>query len=271
MPTTPTPLLVWDAVGERLYETGNDKGVVYPYNTTRNAYTGGEAWNGLTAVTESPSGAEATDLWADNTKYLVLRSAEQYGGTIEAYTYPDAFAACDGSAEISAGVTIGQQTRKTFGLAYRTLIGNDTELSDHGYKLHLVYGCTASPSSKNYSTVNDSPEGVTMSWEYSTVPVEVAGHKPTSTVVIDSTKVAAEKLANLEAALYGVKGGDTYTEFSGEAFVAHTVYFERTGTEGSYVYVKTDDVTPQSGTTYYTNGEKEAYLPLPAEVVTLLA
>lgn len=265
-----TPLLSWDQTGERLYETGNDRGVVYPYNTTSKAYTGGEAWNGLTAVTESPSGAEATDLWADNIKYLTLRSAEQFGGTIEAYTYPDAFAACDGSAEIASGVKIGQQTRKTFGLSYRTLIGNDTEASDYGYKIHLVYGCTASPSSKNFSTVNDSPEAVTMSWEYSTVPVEVSGHKATSTVEIDSTKIAAGKLAVLEDALYGVKGGDTYTEFTGEAFVAHTVYFTRTGTEGSYVYTKTTDTTPQQGTTYYTNGEKEVYLPLPAEVVTLL-
>ena len=269
--STPTPLLKWDQTGERLYETGNKKGVVYPYNTTAKTYNGGEAWNGLTGVTESPSGAEATDLWADDIKYLVMRSAEQFGGTIEAYMYPDAFAACDGSAEISTGVKIGQQTRKMFGLSYVTTLGNDTELNDYGYKIHLVYGCTASPSSKSYSTINDSPEALTFSWEYTTVPVDVSGHKPTSTVEIDSTKVAAEKLAVLEEALYGVEGGDTYTEFTGETFVAHTIYYTRTGTEGAYVYTVTTDTTPQQGTTYYSNGAKEPYLPLPAEVVTLLS
>lgn len=268
---TSTPLLKWDQTGERLYETGNKKGVIYPYNTTAKAYDSGAAWNGLTGVTESPSGAEATDLWADDVKYLTMRSAEQFGGTIEAYTYPDEFGLCDGSAEIATGVTIGQQKRSTFGLSYVTTLGNDTEMNDYGYKIHLVYGCSVSPSQRGYSTINDSPEAITFSWEFTSTPVAVAGHKDTSIVIIDSTKIAAEKLANLEEALYGVEGGDTYTEFTGAAFVAHTVYYTRTGTEGAYVYTVTTDTTPQQGTTYYTNGAKSPYLPLPAEVVTLLA
>jgi hypothetical protein len=229
------------------------------------------AWNGLTGVTESPSGAEATDLWADDIKYLTMRSAEQFGGTIEAYTYPDEFGLCDGSAEIATGVIIGQQKRSTFGLSYVTTLGNDTEMNDYGYKIHLVYGCSVSPSQRGYSTINDSPEAITFSWEFTTTPVAVAGHKDTSIVTIDSTKIASEKLAVLEEALYGVEGGSTYTEFTGAAFVAHTVYYTRTGTEGSYVYTVTTDTTPQQGTTYYTNGAKSPYLPLPAEVVTLLA
>lgn len=193
--------LVWDQSSERLYETGVDRGVLYP--VTNNAYGTGVAWNGLTAVNESPSGAEPSDIYADNIKYLTLRSAETFGATIEAYTYPDEFAECDGSAEVATGVTIGQQTRKSFGLCYRTLVGNDTDGQDHGYKLHLIYGCTASPSEKSYQTVNDSPEAITFSWEVSTTPVNVEGHKPTAQLIVDSTKVDAAKLATLEAQLYG--------------------------------------------------------------------
>ena len=193
--------LVWDTTGERYYETGVKKGVLYVQ--TSGAYPKGVAWNGLTAVTESPSGAEATALYADDIKYLNLMSNEEFGATIEAYTYPDEFAACDGSAALVDGVMIGQQKRSAFGLCYRTALGNDTDGSDYGYKLHLVYGCQAAPSEKAYATINDSPEAITFSWEVTTTPVEVTGHKPTSCITIDSTKVDAEKLAALEDILYG--------------------------------------------------------------------
>lgn len=201
--------LVWDDTGKRTYETGVDHGVLYPINTVNNKYDNGVAWNGLTAVSESPSGAEATDLYADNIKYLSMRSAETFGATIEAYTYPDEWAACDGSAELVDGVSIGQQSRKTFGLCYRTVIGNDVSGNDYGYKLHLIYGCTASPSEKGYSTINDSPEAITFSWEVTTTPVNVTGFKPTACVIIDSTKADPTCLVALEAILYGSdEGGD---------------------------------------------------------------
>lgn len=193
--------LVWDNTGERLYETGVSKGVLYI--PTAGVYNKGVAWNGLTAVTESPSGAEATPLYADDIKYLNLMSNEEFGCTIEAYTYPDEFAECDGSASLSDGVYIGQQARKTFGFCYRTVIGNDTENNDHGYKLHLIYGCLAAPSEKSYATINDSPEAITFSWEVSTTPVNVSGHKPTACITIDSTKVEPSKLTALETTLYG--------------------------------------------------------------------
>lgn len=194
--------LVWDQTGERLYETGVKQGVLYP-QATDGKYPKGVAWNGLTTVTESPSGAEATPLYADDIKYLNLISTEELGGTIEAYTYPDEFAECDGSAAIATGVYIGQQPRKTFGLSYRTTLGNDVDSNAYGYKLHLVYGALASPSEKAYATINDSPEAITFSWEFSTTPVNVDGFKPTANIVIDSTKVKAENLANLEKILYG--------------------------------------------------------------------
>lgn len=193
--------LVWDVVGERNYETGVSKGVLYPM--VSGAYPKGVAWSGLTTVTETASGAEATPLYADNIKYLNLMSVEELGGTIEAYTAPDEFGACDGTAELTTGVSIGQQPRQTFGLAYQTIIGNDTENNKHGYKIHLVYGALASPTERSYATVNDSPEAMTMSWEFSTTPVSVTGFEPTSLVVIDSTKVDAEKLAAFEAIIYG--------------------------------------------------------------------
>lgn len=198
--------LVWDQVGERLYETGTKKGVLYPFES--NAYAKGVAWNGLTAVTESPSGAEATAIYADDIKYLNLRSAEEFGATIEAYTYPDEFAECDGSAYIAPGIKIGQQKRKMFGFSYTTTLGNDTEGDDHGYKIHLVYGATASPSEKSYQTINDSPEAITFSWEVATTPVEVKGFKPTATLEIDSTKVDADKLTALEDILYGTENAE---------------------------------------------------------------
>lgn len=193
--------LVWDQSGQRFYETGVDRGVLYVQE--KGLYSKGVVWNGLVSVTESPSGAEATAVYADNIKYLNLVSAEEFGASIEAYTYPDEFAQCDGSAEIATGVMIGQQARKAFGLCYRTLIGNDVDGTDHGYKIHIIYGALAAPSEKAYSTVNDSPEAMTLSWELTTTPVSVAGFKPTACVTIDSTKVDAEKLAALEAILYG--------------------------------------------------------------------
>ena len=194
--------LVWDETGKRLYETGVKMGVLYVQGEG-GAYNTGVAWNGLTAVTESPSGAEANPMYADDIKYLNLFSAEEFGATVEAYTYPEEFEQCDGSASITTGVTIGQQERKQFGLCYRTTLGNDVDGNDHGYKIHLIYGAKASPSEKAYATINDSPEAITFSWELSTTPVSVTGHKPTANLVIDSTKVAPEKLAKLEAMLYG--------------------------------------------------------------------
>lgn len=198
--------LVWDKTGERLYETGVKNGVLYPM--VDGAYPKGIVWNGLTAVTESPSGAEATPLYADDIKYLNLMSAEEFGATVEAYTYPDEFAECDGSASLGAGVTIGQQPRKTFGLSYKTTVGNDVDNDNHGYKLHLIYGAMASPSEKAYSTINDSPEAITFSWELTTTPVNVTGFKPTASLTIDSTKIAPEKLAAIEALLYGSESGE---------------------------------------------------------------
>ena len=201
------PKLTWDNIGERLFETGVKQGVLYPIQSD-GKYTKGVAWNGLTAVTESPSGAEATPLYADDIKYLNLLSNEEFGATIEAYTYPDEFAECDGSAELATGVMIGQQKRKVFGLCYRTTIGNDVDGNDHGYKLHLIYGCLAAPSEKAYSTINDSPEAITFSWEVTTTPVNVEGFKPTSQITIDSTKADPTKLAALEAVLYGAEAAE---------------------------------------------------------------
>jgi len=199
--------LTWDAVGERFYETGVDHGVLYQLSGGGD-YVDGVAWNGLTTVTESPSGAESSPQYADNIKYLNLVSAEEFGGTIEAFTYPDEFAQNDGTAAPMVGVTVGQQGRRVFGLSYRTQVGNDIDGSDHGYKLHLVYGAQASPSEKAYATINDSPEAITFSWEFSTTPVPVTGLKPTALLVIDSRKVANDDLAALEAILYGSEGDD---------------------------------------------------------------
>ena len=198
--------IVWDKTGERFYETGVKNGVLYVKGAATDGgtpYTKGVAWNGLTAVTESPSGAEATALYADDIKYLNLISAEEFGGTIEAYTYPDEFKKCNGEDELTAGVVIGQQSRSAFGLCYRTTLGNDEDGNDHGYKLHLVYGATASVSEKAYATINDSPEAITFSWEFTTTPVAVTGKKPTSIVTVDSTKASPEAMAALEAVLYG--------------------------------------------------------------------
>ena len=214
--------LSWDNAGERLYETGVRKGVLYTTDSS-GAYTKGVAWNGLTAVTESPSGAEPSPLYADDIKYVNLTSVEEFGATVEAYTYPDEFAECDGSASIAKGVTVGQQKRKMFGLSYVTVLGNDVDLNDHGYKLHIIYGALASPSEKSYASINDSPEAITMSWEITTTPVPAGDNlKPTASITIDSTKADATKLKALEDILYGTE-------------------------------------------------EKEARLPLPAEIATLMA
>lgn len=196
-------VITWDGVGDKIFETGVDHGVLYPFNSTTKAYDTGVAWNGLTTVTESPSGAEANAQYADNIKYVELRSAEEFGATLEAFTYPDEFAVLDGTASPAAGLTIGQQTRGTFGLSYRTLVGNDVEKQDYGYKLHLIYGATAAPSEKAYATINDSPEAITFSWELTTTPVAVEGFKPTASLVIDSTKTTTDKMQALEALLYG--------------------------------------------------------------------
>lgn len=200
--------ITWDATGERLFETGVDHGVLYPISSS-GTYNNGVAWNGLSAITESPSGAEATAVWADNIKYVNLLSAEEFGATVEAYTYPDEFAICDGTAELVDGVIVGQQARKVFGLCYRTKIGNDVDGNDHGYKLHIIYGAQASPSEKAYSTINDSPEAISFSWELTTTPVNVTGMNATSYLVIDSTKCDAEKLTALEKILYGSAEPDT--------------------------------------------------------------
>ena len=210
MPDPTYTALTWDQVGERFYETGVDQGVLYVYDN--NAYGAGVAWNGLTNVSEKPSGAEATALYADNIKYLNLISNEEFGSTIEAYTYPDEFAECDGSASIATGVSIGQQTRKMFGLSYRTKVGNDTTGNDYGYKYHLIYGCKAAPTEKGYATINDSPEAITFSWEISTTPIEVSGFKPTACIIIDSTKVNdSTKMTAFTNLIHGTTTGEGVT------------------------------------------------------------
>jgi len=268
--------LVWDEIGSHLFETGVDQGVLY-LRDSNGEYSEGVAWNGLTSITQSPSGAEETKLWADNIKYVSLRSAEEFGGTIEAYTYPDEFGECDGSARVVTGLRVGQQPRKAFGLCYRTLIGNDVDLDNHGFMYHLIYGCTCSPSQKQYSTKNDSPEATTFSWEFSTNPVAFEGFKPTAYLEIDSTEFVTDGekalLAALEAKLFGVDGTASYTEFTGSAFAEGTTYYERSGTDPNYVYTPTSDTVYNSQKTYYTKtvtGGSAAYLPLPDEVAETL-
>ena len=256
--------LVWDQTGERLYETGVKQGVLYPLDAA-GKYSKGVAWNGLTAVTESPSGAEATALYADDIKYLSLLSTEEFGATIEAYTYPDEFAECDGSAALADGVYIGQQKRKTFGLCYRTTLGNDVDNNDYGYKLHLIYGALASPSEKGYSTINDSPDAVTFSWEVTTTPVNVSGFKPTASITIDSTKTTAAKLAALEKILYG----DGYTVLSEQPddwSTNYKSYYTKSGND--YVAVTGDSAPSWSASTYYS--ATDARLPLPDEIKTIM-
>lgn len=216
--------LTWDDTGKKFYEIGVSKGVIYiPNEEGDDPYGLGVAWNGLTAVTESPSGAEETALWADNIKYGSMTSNEEFGATVEAYIYPDEFAECDGSRELVQGASIGQQARKVFGLCYRTEIGNDVDGNEHGYKLHLIYGCKAAPSEKAYTTINDSPEAITFSWELTTTPVNVTGFKPTSCITIDSTKVNAEKLTALETILYGGASEDARLPLPDEVKTTLTV------------------------------------------------
>lgn len=202
------PKIVWDEIGKRTYETGVSKGVLYTRSGENTGFKNGVAWNGLTSVAEKPSGAEPTKLYADNIAYLTLTGNEEFGATIEAYTYPDEFAECDGSAELAEGVMIGQQNRKMFGLSYQTILGNDTDGEGYGYKIHLIYNCKASPTEKSYATINDSPEAITFSWEISTTPINVSNHKPTASLIIDSTKITPTALAKIEAKLYGTESAE---------------------------------------------------------------
>lgn len=246
-------LLEWDKTGEKTYELGCDRGVLYLQDDEGN-YTTGEVWNGLITITESPGGAEATDMYADNIKYGSMRSAETFGATIEAYTYPPSFERCDGTVEVAPGVTIGQQSRVPFALSYRTMIGNDTATEkDDGYKIHLVYGATASPSEKTRSSVNDSPEAVTFSWEITTVATPVPGYKPTATMEIDSTKCSKEAIEAIENILYGIKSDDTTSSYSA------TPYSE----EGENETEVTSPVEP-------TPGDVLPRLPQPAEIIEIM-
>ena len=283
---TPSFQIKWDESGEHIFETGIDHGVVYPVDSN-GQYSKGYAWNGISAVTESPSGAEPTAIWADNIKYLNLYSAEEFGATLEAYTYPDAFAECDGSAEIAQGVYAGQQSRKAFGLCYRTRVGNELQGDQLGYKYHLIYGAKASPSERNYNTVNDSPEAQAMSWEISTTPINLTVFKPTSLVTIDSRKTDATKLATLEQILFGTpaqQAQDAVYEAvpADAAFDDTKTYYTRTGAgtaQSPYVYTEASITEFAQGTTYYTlkspavpaSAAVDARLPLPDEVMSTLA
>ncbi len=248
--------LVWDQVGEKVYETGIDHGVLYPQNQTTGDYDAGFAWNGLTTVTESPSGAEPNKQYADNIIYVVLQSVEEFGATVEAFTYPDEFAACDGSAEPSPGLTLGQQPRQTFGLAYRTRVGNDVN-AEAGVKLHLVWGATAAPSEKAYATVNDSPEATAFSWDLTTIPVPVTGYKPTASMVVDSTKVGAAGFAALEDALFGTSGADAYLPMPDEVIAMFAGSITTVTTVAPTYNSSTDVITIPSvtGVVYYIGGE----------------
>ena len=270
-------LITFDNTGDKKFEAGVDHCVLYPL--TNGAYNHGVAWNGITGITESPEGGDAQDFYADNIKYGSLRGAENFGGTIECYTYPDEWKGCDGRADLADGVTFSQQSRKIFGLSYRTLIGSDTMELGAGYILHIIYGCTASPSSKSRSTVNESPEAGTMSYEFKTTPVNVskiANAKATSHIEIDSTKVSSKVLAAIEAALYGKDGVVSYSSASpsGSENPASEGWYERSGSEGSYVYTLTTDNSVQSSKTYYIKNEvggANAYLPTPDQLYDLIA
>lgn len=270
MPTTPTWAIEWDQTGQKLFETGTDRGVLYPVDTTTSTYPAGYVWNGLTGVSESPSGAEESPLWADNVKYGSLYSTEEYGFSITAYTSPEEFDECDGTAAVATGVTIGQQARKRFGFTWRTLIGNDVSGTDYGYKIHLVYGAMASPSEHDHSTVNDSPEAEELSWECTTVPVSVPGFKPTSHMTIDSTVADADNLATLEGILYG-SNATIYVETADATKQNGKTYYTRSGTEGSYTYSEFTGSSFSSGTTYYEATTAGPRLPLPAEVISVMS
>lgn len=262
--------LLWDQVGEREYETGVDRGVLYLPDAA-GAYNSGFAWNGLVTVTESPSGADASPQYADNIKYLNLVAAEQFGGTIEAFTYPDEFAQCDGTAEPTPGVKLGQQPRKTFGLCYRTVLGNDVDGTDHGYKLHLVYGALAAPSEKAYGTINDTPSAITFSWGISTTPVDVVGHKPTALMTVDSTTVDVAALTQLEDILYGTAGGDPRLPLPAEVIALFSGTVTTVETVAPTYNAATDIVTIPSvtGVQYQVDGAPVtgAYGPITADTV----
>lgn len=270
-------LITFDNTGDKKFEAGVDHCVLYPL--TNGAYNHGVAWNGITGITESPEGGDAQDFYADNIKYGSLRGAENFGGTIECYTYPDEWKGCDGRADLADGVTFSQQSRKIFGLSYRTLIGSDTMELGAGYILHIIYGCTASPSSKSRSTVNESPEAGTMSYEFKTTPVNVskiANAKATSHIEIDSTKVSSKVLAAIESALYGKDGEVSYNPASpsGSENPATEGWYERSGSVGSYVYTLTTDNSVQGEKTYYIKNEvggTNAYLPTPDQLYDLIA
>ena len=261
------PILKWDQVGERLYQTGVKNGVLYPQVNA--AYPKGIAWNGLTGFTESPDGAEPTDIYADDIKYLSIRSSENFKCTITAYTYPDEFAECNGEATLLPGVTIGQQPRKPFGFSCVTTIGNDTEFENHGYIIHLVWGASASPSEEDHQTINDSPEAIEFSWEIDTIPVAVTNHKATAHMEINSLRATAAQLTAIKNVLYGTESTEPrlplpeevisimqsasggYVEFEGTEFTAGTTYYERSGTAGNYIYTPTSDSTYDPQKTYY--------------------
>lgn len=273
------PKLLWDQVGEHFFETGDDHAVVYPYNTTSKAYDSGYAWSGITGVTESPSGADETPLYADNIKYLSLRSAEEYAQTVTAYAYPPEFAELDGSAYLMKGVRIYQQARKTFGFSYRSLEGNDTEGNDHGYRLHLVYGLTTSPSERSYKTVNDSPEAIEFSWEMKGVPVAIDGYKSSCLITIDSddfeTTEEKARLKALEDILYGTDGTTSYSAVTpvGTENPVTEGWYERSGESEPYTYTLSADTTVNAQKTYYAKTTTEgttARLPLPDEVLRVL-
>lgn len=278
--------IIWDQTGQRFYETGVNHGVLYVMKDTivdqSDPYQTGVPWNGLTSVSNSASGGEATALWADDIKYLNLISTEEATLSVEAYTYPEEFEQCDGTREIADGVTIGQQPRKQFGFAYRTTVGNDQLSNEYGYKLHLVYGCYASPSDKSYQTINDSPEAISFSWSVTTTPVNVTGNKPTATLTIDSTKTTATKMAAIEAVLYGRDAVEAvaavYTATSDATPQNGVTYYTRSGTEGSYTYSEFEGSTFDNGTTYYTltTPAQDAVtasnprLPLPDEIIRIM-
>ena len=254
-------LLKWDQTGERLYETGIDRGVIYPQSEAGD-YPMGEAWNGLTSVTESPSGAEPTALYANNGKYVNLISAEEFAATIGAYTFPDAFAACNGLMELAPGVFAGQQTRTPFGMTYRSLIGNDIQKEAYGYKLHFIYGASAAPSESAYATINESPEASEMSWEVSTTPVDVPGGKPSAKIVVDSTKATPAQLKALEDIIYGTDYELTTTQ-PDDWEENYAQYFEKSGSE--FTAVSGSGVAPSWAENKYYTGKVDARLPLPTE------
>lgn len=265
-------LIKWDQVGQRKYKTGADHGVIYPQKD--GGYPKGAAWNGLTTVTKTPSGAEDNKLYADNMQYLNIKSAETLGLIIECYMYPDEFKECNGESEMAEGVTLGQQRRNTFGFSYRNKLGNDTEGEDYGFEINLIYGCSASPSEQTSNTINDSPEPSTFSYDVSTTPVNVSGtgidgkpYRPSASITIDSTKVPREKLVALEKILYGTES--EYTKTTDTSFETSKVYYEKKNGE----YVKTTDTTFESNKDYYelTTDAVDGRLPFPDEIRTLFA